>query len=75
MFGSVLRNDFGPDSDIDVLVAFREDAEWSLWDWINMVDEFKVLFGREVDVVEESGLRNPFRRHEIFRTRKVIHEE
>ncbi|MFQ5731185.1 MAG: nucleotidyltransferase family protein [Planctomycetaceae bacterium] len=75
LLGSVLRDDFRTDSDVDVLVALRKDAEWSLWDWIEMVDEIKLLFGREVDVVEESGLRNPFRRHEILRTRKVIYEQ
>ena len=75
LFGSVLREDFNPHSDVDVLVAFRSDAEWSLWDWIEMIGELKQLFGRDVDLVEEPGLRNPFRRHEILRTRKVVYEE
>jgi len=75
LFGSVLRNDFGPDSDVDVLISFAPAAEWSLWDWSAMVEELRELFGREVDVIEESGLRNPFRRHEILRTRDVIYEE
>lgn len=75
LFGSVLREDFDRDSDVDVLIAFRRDAEWSLWDWIEMIEELKQLFGRDVDLVEESGLRNPFRRREILRTRKVVYEE
>jgi len=74
LFGSVLRDDFGAESDIDVLVAFRDDAPWSLWDWIEMTDEMRILFGREVDVVEESGLTNPFRRQRILETREVIYE-
>lgn len=73
LFGSVLRDDFDAGSDVDVLIAFRADAEWTLWDWIELCDELQQLFGRKVDVVEESGLRNPFRRHEIMRTRKVIY--
>jgi uncharacterized protein len=43
LFGSVLREDFGPDSDIDVLVSFAEDAPWSLMDEVEMVDELEVI--------------------------------
>lgn len=75
LFGSVLRADFRPDSDIDVLISFRPDSEWSLWDWVEMVDELQTLFGRQVDAVEESGLKNPFRRHEILQTRRIVYDE
>ena len=75
LFGSVLRPDFAPTSDVDVLVALRDDAALSLWDWIEMKDELRALFQRDVDLVEESGLRNPFRRHAIMRTRQVIYAE
>ena len=73
LFGSALRDDFGPDSDVDVLVVFAEDAKWSLWDIVEMRDELKTLFGREVDLVEKRALRNPFRKHEILKTHKVIY--
>lgn len=73
LFGSVLREDFHPESDIDVLVSFEPDIPWSLYDWVDMIDELKEIFGREVDLVEKSGLRNPFRRHEILSTRKVVY--
>lgn len=73
IFGSVLREDFGPDSDVDVLITFEPDIPWSLYDWIDMIEELKVIFGREVDLVESSGLRNPFRRHEILTTRQVLY--
>ena len=73
LFGSVLREDFRPESDVDILITFSDDAEWSLWDWIEMTDQLKTLFGRDVDVVEESGLKNPFRRHEILKTRQEIY--
>ena len=72
LFASILTNDFTPRSDVDVLVTLRDDAGLSLWDWIEMRDELEQLFGRRVDLIDESGLRNPFRRHEILRTRKVI---
>ncbi len=73
LFGSVLREDFRPDSDVDVLVSFQDNAEWDLMDWVDMIEELKVIFGREVDLVSKNGLRNPFRRHEILTTRKVLH--
>ncbi len=73
LFGSVLRDDFGPESDIDVLVSFSPDAPWSLVELVMMQDELKEIFGREVDLVEKEGLRNPFRREEILSTREIIH--
>ena len=72
-FGFVLREDFRLESDIDVLVTFETDAQWSLFDLVDMQDELKKLFGRKVDVVEKKGLRNPFRRHEILRTMQVMY--
>lgn len=73
LFGSVLRDDFRPDSDVDVLVSFTEQAHWSLYDWVDMIEELKALFGREVDLVSKGGLRNPFRRHEILAHREVLY--
>jgi predicted nucleotidyltransferase len=73
LFGSVLRDDFRPDSDVDVLVSFGAEAPWSLYDIVEMTDELKQMFNREVDLVEKEALRNPFRRKEILATRKVIY--
>jgi uncharacterized protein len=73
LFGSVLRDDFGPASDVDVLVSFDDDAPWSLWDLTTMRDELSSLLGRPVDLVEREGLRNPFRRDRILKTRKVVY--
>jgi predicted nucleotidyltransferase len=73
LFGSVLRDDFGPDSDVDVLVSFQTDSTWDLLDLVDMRDELAALFGRGVDLVEEEGLRNPFRRSRILATRQVIY--
>ncbi len=73
LFGSVLRDDFGPDSDIDVLVSFAPDAPWSLWHLIEMREELQALFGRPVDLVEKEALENPFRRQAILQSRKIIH--
>lgn len=73
LFGSVLRDDFRPDSDVDVLVTFDPDAQWSLFDLVQMQDELKEMLGRKVDLVEKKGLRNPFRRHNILKTRQVVY--
>lgn len=73
VFGSVLRNDFRPDSDVDVLVSFANDADWSLFDWVDMQEELKDMIGRNVDLVEKKGLHNPFRRHAILTTKQVIY--
>jgi len=73
LFGSILRDDFRPDSDVDVLVSFAEDAGWSLIDWVDMREELESILGREVDLVEKNALRNPFRRHTILRTKEVIY--
>jgi uncharacterized protein len=73
LFGSVLRDDFRVDSDIDVLVTFTSEAPWSLLDLIAMREELQELFGREVDLVEKEGLRNPFRRQAILRQKEVIY--
>jgi uncharacterized protein len=73
LFGSVLRDDFGPNSDVDVLVSFEPTAAWSLWDISAMEDELGAIVGRKVDLVEKEGLRNPFRRQHILADRKVVY--
>ena len=73
VFGSVLREDFRHDSDVDVLVTFTPDAEHSLLDIVQMQDELAEISGRAVHLVEAQGLRNPFRRHEILSTKEVIY--
>jgi len=73
LFGSVLRSDFGPESDVDVLVLLADDAPWDLFDWVDMIEELKGIYGRPVDLVEKSAITNPFRRHNILQNRKVIY--
>jgi hypothetical protein len=72
LFGSVLRDDFRADSDVDVLVTFAADAPWSLLDLVTMQEDLRQIFGREVHLVEQAGLRNPFRRQAILSHREVI---
>ena len=76
LFGSALREDFRPDSDIDVLVTFAPNTRASLFDLVDMEEELKNVFGRDVDLVEkESILRseNYIRRKNILENTKVIY--
>jgi predicted nucleotidyltransferase len=73
LFGSVLRADFRPDSDVDLLVVFEPDDPWDLWDIIAMESELEQLFGRRVDLVEKRALKNPFRRFDVLTTRQVLY--
>jgi predicted nucleotidyltransferase len=56
LFGSVLRDDFRPDSDVDVLVSFAPDAQWSLFDDVAMEDELTAMIGRKVDLVSRRAV-------------------
>ena len=76
LFGSVLRDDFGPDSDVDVLVGFGEDARHTLFDLDDMELELKEIFGRKVDLVSRRGVeasRNYLRRDSILKSAQVIY--
>jgi hypothetical protein len=73
LFGSVLHDGFRRDSDVDVLVEFSDDAPWDLWDLAAMQTELAAIFGRDVDLVEKQGLRNPFRRRSILNAREIVY--
>lgn len=76
IFGSALREDFRPDSDVDVLVRFSPEARWGLFDLMRMEEELKTIFGREVDLVERSAVehsRNYVRRKAILNNLEPIY--
>lgn len=76
VFGSVLRDDFRPDSDIDVLVTFAPDAKWSLFDIVDAENELKAIFGRDVDLVMRRAIeesRNFIRRKSILNSAVVVY--
>lgn len=69
LFGSVLRDDFGPESDVDVLVTFAPAARHTLFDVLHMEDELAAMFGRPVDLVERRAVErseNYIRRDHIL---------
>ena len=73
LFGSVLRDDFTPESDVDVLLVFAEGHHPGIDEYIGMQSDFEGLFGRRVDLVNRRYLRNPFLLRDILDTREVIH--
>jgi predicted nucleotidyltransferase len=73
LFGSALREDFGADSDVDVVVKFQPDAHWSLWDFYTLQEELEQLFKRDVDLVELEGIINPIRRRNIVSSMRVVY--
>jgi len=73
LFGSVLRPDFRPDSDIDIMLKFRPGHGFTFENTPDTFDALKQIFGRDVDVIEKGRIRNPFRRHAIMSSYRVIH--
>jgi predicted nucleotidyltransferase len=73
LFGSTARGEARPDSDVDLLVTFSAAAPWSLFDMVRMRDELSGMFGRDVDLVEEAAINNPFRRRSILRDKRVLY--
>lgn len=73
LFGSILRDDFRPDSDVDVLVVFAPEVQLGWTDWQEMEEGLEEMFGRKVDLVEKQAVTNPFRRHHILKTHQVVY--
>lgn len=76
LFGSVLRGDFRPESDVDVLVTFAPDAPWTLLDHVQMKDELAELMDRRVDLISRRAVersQNWIRRREILGTAQTFY--
>lgn len=76
LFGSVLRDDFHPDSDVDVMVTFAPEAPWSLMDLVEMQTELEAILGHKVDLVERCAIErgeNYIRRRHILSTAEPVY--
>ena len=76
LFGSVLRDDFGPESDVDVLVTFAPDAHIGLFALVRIQDELRDLLGRDVDLVERKAVEessNWIRRKAILSSTRLVY--
>jgi len=76
LFGSVLRDDFRADSDVDVLVSFAPEARWTLLDLAGMQEDLEVIMERKVDLLTRRGVeqaRNQLRTREILSSTETIY--
>lgn len=73
LFGSVLRDDFRPESDVDVLVEFEPDVPVGFFKLATIQDELSALIGREVDL-NTPGFLSPHFRNDVVRTAQVVYE-
>lgn len=75
-FGSVLREDFRSDSDIDIIVNFEDNSTWGILELVRMKRELKTLLGREVDLMTKKSIEqshNWIRRQEILGTAQIVY--
>ena len=76
VFGSALRADFGPESDIDLLIEFQPDRTPGLFDFVRIEQELAEIFGRKVDLIDRLGIersRNYIRRAAILESAETIY--
>ena len=73
VFGSSIRSDMKPGSDIDLLISFSPSAEISLFDLMDLEGELEQLFHRHVDIVEPQALTNPVRRQKILSSKELLY--
>jgi predicted nucleotidyltransferase len=76
LFGSVLRDDFTPESDVDVLVTFKDREQHKLGGLLDMEEELKSMFGRRVDLVERRLVEqspNWVRRRHILESARPVY--
>lgn len=78
LFGSVLRDDFRPDSDIDILVRFSPSFRRGLEETLQMRQELQTLFNRKVDLIEKTAIErseNWLRRKNILESAQAIYRD
>ena len=76
LFGSVLRDDFNADSDVDLLVSFAPEADWSLLDHVQMEQDLGLMLRRPVDLITRRAVersQNTRRRQSILASAQPIY--
>jgi hypothetical protein len=76
LFGSAARRELAPDSDLDFLYTFADDARWG-WEFVDACDELEQIVGRPVDLVSRTSIErstNPFRKQSILSTTELVYE-
>ena len=72
IFGSTVRGEIGPDSDVDIMVEFKPGARVGLIKFENLAEELGALVGRRVDLVTKRGLK-PWVRPGVLKDARVIY--
>ncbi|HAY72130.1 MAG TPA: nucleotidyltransferase [Saprospirales bacterium] len=76
VFGSVVRDDFREDSDIDFVVDFEEKDPFKYTDlYFDLKERLEILLQRQIDLIEERAIKNRFFRQELDRTKILIYEQ
>lgn len=75
VFGSILTPRFNEDSDVDLLVNFNSEIDYNNYadNYFDFYNSLKTLFGRDIDLVDESSLRNPYFKAELDETTHLIY--
>ena len=73
VFGSAARGEMRPDSDVDLMIELKPGAAWGMSAYMEMKQAFEALFGRQVDLIREGTIQNPFRRHSIAQDLTVLY--
>ena len=75
IFGSSIREDFSESSDVDILITYKPEAEFkvTLFDEMDLEDEFARLTNRDVDICDKDCLNNPLRREDILASSEVVY--
>ena len=74
LFGSALNANFNKKSDVDLLVKFKEIELSEYFDnFMNFKEKLELLFGREVDLLEEQTLRNPILIKSINKSKELVY--
>ena len=75
LFGSAVTRNFGPESDVDVLVLFDAEDRFDLFDkYFELKERLEKVFGREVDLTVDKPFKNPVFKDSVEKTRTVIYE-
>jgi len=73
VFGSAVGDDFGPNSDVDVLIQFERGSDGLFDRYFELKERLEDILGREVDVVVENAIKNPYFRSEVEHTKRNVY--
>ncbi|MCK4993463.1 MAG: nucleotidyltransferase domain-containing protein [Candidatus Omnitrophica bacterium] len=74
LFGSATTENFGPNSDLDIIVEFKNDVELNRFDsYFQLKKQLQSIFHRPIDIIIDGSVKNPYLKENIAQTRKNIY--